>query len=150
MLKSMGSKRTIMSIGKPQYCSLVNINNEGSLNFTSVQGGFFAQFFPWVFLLRIRSPVMSCKRYASEFFQSWWKKERKIVLSFKACSEECMVIVCLHFCSVFSISIKDVVSLMKFKYTFRSLLEYALPPSLWGSAGKGLPHLSLKLFLDSS
>lgn len=61
-----------------------------------------------------------------------------------------MVIVCLHFCSVFSISIKDIVSLMKFKYTFRSLLEYALPPSLWGSAGKGLPHLSLKLFLHSS
>lgn len=77
-------------------------------------------------------------------------EERKIVPYFKACPEECVVIVCLHCCSEFSTSIKDVVSLMKFKYTFHSLLEYALLPSLWRSAAKGLSHLSLKLFPHSS
>lgn len=77
-------------------------------------------------------------------------EERKIILSFRAYPEQCMVIVCLYCCSAFSISIRDVVSLMKFKYTFHSLLEYALPPSLWGSAGKGLSYLSLKLFPHSS
>lgn len=79
-----------------------------------------------------------------------WMEERKIVLPFKACPKECMVIVCLHCCSAFSINIKDVVSLMKFKYMFHSLLEYSLLPSLWGSAGKRLSHLSLKLFLHPS
>lgn len=76
-------------------------------------------------------------------------EERKIVLSFKACPEEFTVIVCLRRRSVFSVSNKDVVSLMKFKHTFHFLLEYALPPSLRGSSGKGLSHLSLKLFLLS-
>lgn len=74
-------------------------------------------------------------------------EEREIVLSFKACPEERMVIVCLHCCSEFHKSIKDVVSPMKFKYTFHSLLEYALLPSLWGSAAKGLSHLSFLTFL---
>lgn len=76
-------------------------------------------------------------------------EERKIVLSFKACPEEYTVIVCLHCRSTFNVSNEDVVSLMKFKHTFHILLEYALPPSLWGSSGKGLYHLSLKLFLLS-
>lgn len=77
-------------------------------------------------------------------------EERKIVLSFKACPEEYTVIVCLHCRSTFRISNEDAVSLMKFKHTFHFLLEYALPPSLLGSSGKGLSHLSLKLFLLSS
>lgn len=77
-------------------------------------------------------------------------EERKIVLSFKACPEEYTVIVCLHHRSAFSVSNGDVVSLMKFKHTFHILLEYALPPNLWSSSGKGLSHLSLKLFLLST
>lgn len=77
-------------------------------------------------------------------------EERKIVLSFKACPKECMVIFCVHCCSAFTISIKDVVSLMKFKCTFHSLLEYTLPPSLSGFAGNGLSYLSLTLVPHSA
>lgn len=77
-------------------------------------------------------------------------EERNNVLSFKACPEEYIVIVCLHHPSAFSVRNKDVVSLMKVKHTFHFLLEYALPPSLWGSSVKGLSYLFLKVFLFAS
>lgn len=73
-------------------------------------------------------------------------EDRKIVPSFKVCPEDYTVMVCIHHVSVFSVSNKDVVSLMKLKHTSHLLLEYALPLSLRGSSGKGLCYFSLKFF----
>lgn len=43
------SKRTIMLIGKPQYCPLLNINNEGQFKFPFNSKGFFLHVFCFFF-----------------------------------------------------------------------------------------------------